>query len=64
MCVTLLKWLVAILSFATDRFFFWFWWLQNQVAQPSQPTSFAVAKLSIATSHMLIASSQPSQPAE
>jgi hypothetical protein len=32
--------------------------------QPSQPTSFAVVKLSIATDHMAIAGSQPSQPAK
>ncbi len=73
MCVTLMRWLVAILSFATDRFLV----LavaksssatvatdQLQVAQPSQPTSFAVATLSIATDHMAIASSQPSQPSQ
>jgi hypothetical protein len=34
------------------------------VAQPLQLTSFAVAKLSIATDHMAIAASQPLQPAK
>jgi hypothetical protein len=33
--------------FATDHCLFWR--LQNQETQPSQPTSFAVAKLTIAT---------------
>jgi hypothetical protein len=57
-----MKWSVAIMSFATDRS------LVLMVATSSsttvEPASFVVAKLSIATDHMAIAASQPSQPAK